>query len=133
MYEAWEYRSTDVDAEACRSRNIKVAGTNEQHPAVDVFSFLGPMAVKALHDAGVAVYASSIALLCDNAFGPYIERTLTACGAQVTTTGRLAPESLPPSCDAVLVALQPRDDVVLSAVDASRLADLSPGTPVVQY
>ena len=133
MYEAWEYRASDVDLAACRARGVAVAGTNEQHPAVDVFSFLGPMAVKALHDAGVSVYASTLALLCDNAFGPYIERTLTACGARVTTTDRLSADSLPPGCDAVVVALQPGDDVVLTAADAARLADLSPGTPLVQY
>jgi len=65
MYESWEYRGTDVDLEACRGRGIPVAGTNETHPAVGVFSFLGPMAVKQLHDAGIAVYDSDIVLLCD--------------------------------------------------------------------
>src|SRR3954453_6090197 len=43
MYESWEYRHTDVDLTACRSRGVAVAGTNERHPAVDVFSFLGQM------------------------------------------------------------------------------------------
>src|SRR5207247_1742912 len=60
MYEAWEYRSADVDLDACRSRGIVVAGTNEKHPAVDVFSFLGLMAVRQLHDAGIAVHGCHI-------------------------------------------------------------------------
>ncbi|MBV8078339.1 MAG: hypothetical protein JO284_18150, partial [Planctomycetaceae bacterium] len=58
MYESWEFRASDVDLDACRQRRISVAGTNERHPAVDVFSYLGIMAVKLLLDAGVAVYGS---------------------------------------------------------------------------
>ena len=35
-------------------------------PSVDVFSFLGMMAVKQLHDAGIAVYGSHLVVFCDN-------------------------------------------------------------------
>src|SRR6266508_1073199 len=51
MYEAWEFRDTDIDLEACRRREIQVAGTNERHPAVDVFRFLE----RGLTGAGVNV------------------------------------------------------------------------------
>jgi hypothetical protein len=60
MFEAWEFRATDVDLEACTRRRIPVVGVNEQHPTVDVFSFLGPLAVKQLHDCGLAVYRNKI-------------------------------------------------------------------------
>jgi hypothetical protein len=133
MYEAWEYRGTDVDIEACRSRGIKVAGTNERHPAVDVFSFLGLMAVKQLHDAGVAVYGSRIVLLCDNPFGPFIARCLQNCGAIVTEARKLSPGILPATCDAIIVALQPQAGYVFTAGDANLLAEHAPGTVVVQY
>ena len=79
MYEAWELRPGDVDLDACRECGIRVAGTNERHPAVDVFSFLGVMAVKLLTDAGVAVHSSRLLLLCDNPFRPFIERTSHQC------------------------------------------------------
>ena len=82
MYESWEYRGADVDLEACRRRGIPVAGTNETHPAVDVFSFLGPMAAKQLHDAGIAVHGSHIVLLCDNPFAPFIANYLRGGGAR---------------------------------------------------
>jgi hypothetical protein len=133
MYEAWEYRSADVDAEACRSRGIKVAGTNERHPAVDVFSFLGQMALKQLHDAGVAVYGSRVALLCDNAFGQFISRCLQRCGAIVTEAQNLTPDVISPEYDAIVLALKPRDQFVLTAEDAKTLAERAPGTLVVQY
>src|SRR6266540_3642329 len=55
MYEAWEFRDTDIDLEACRRREIQVAGTNERHPAVDVFRFLGDMSIKLLLDMGIAL------------------------------------------------------------------------------
>jgi hypothetical protein len=109
MYESWEYRRSDVDLEACRLRKIAVAGTNERHPAVDVFSFLGMMAVKQLHDAGIAVYGTSLVVLCDNSFAPFITSALRGAGADVTETRQL------------------------TAADAELLRTRAPGAVVVQY
>lgn len=133
MYEAWEYREADVDIEACRSRGIKVAGTNERHPAVDVFSFLGLMAVKQLHDAGIAVYGSRVVLLCDNAFGPFIAAGLQNCGAIVIQAEKLSPGVVSSACDAIVVARQPQSGFVLTAEDADLLAERAPGALVAQY
>jgi hypothetical protein len=133
MYESWEYRGADVDLEACRGRGIPVAGTNETHPAVGVFSFLGPMAVKQLHDAGIAVYGSDIVLLCDNPFAPFIADYLRAGGARVVQAAELGPESLAGPPDAVLLALRPAAEPVLGAAAVTALGELAPGTVLVQY
>jgi hypothetical protein len=133
MYESWEYRSTDVDLRACRARGVLVAGTNERHPAVDVFSFLGQMAVMQLHDAGIAVRGSSVLLLCDNAFAPFIVGDLASAGAQVRQADRLSEENLSPQVDAVLLALQPRATAVFDASDAELLNRRAPGAVLVQY
>ena len=133
MYEAWELRPQDVDLAACRRRGIRVAGTNERHPAVDVFSFLGLMAVKLLIDAGVAVCSSRLLLLCDNPFREHIERGLISAGAQVVTRERLRDGPIDECCDAVLVALRPAAQPVLSAADAALLAECAPGAVLVQY
>ena len=133
MYEAWEYRPADVDLDACRSRGIVVAGTNEKHPAVDVFSFLGVLAVRELHDAGIAVHGSRILLLCDNAFKAYIRSGLEGCGAKVIEASKLTPEELSQEYDAIMVALKPGDTPVLTAADAILLGEQAPGTVVVQY
>ena len=122
MYESWEYRAADVDLEACRTRGILVGGTNERHPAVDVFSFLGQMALLQLHEAGIAVRGSRILLLCDNAFAPFIEHDLKAAGADVTRARTLVAEVIPAECDAVLLALQPRRAPDLDADDARLLS-----------
>jgi hypothetical protein len=133
MYESWEYRQADVDLEACRSRGIAVAGTNERHPAVDVFSFLGQMAVLQLHEAGIPVRGSRLLVLCDNDFAPFIVRDLEDCAAKVTLAPSLAPDVIPPDCDAVLLAMQPTDVPVVGAGDALLLARSAPGAVLVQY
>jgi len=133
MYESWEYRRSDVDLDACRARGIRVAGVNEDHPAVDFFAFLGPMAIKQLQDAGISVYRSRIVLLCDNSFGPFIAKSLRNCGADVVEERRLTPAALSPACDAVLLALRPISGAVLTAEDARVLGERAPGTVLVQY
>jgi len=104
MYEAWEFRDGDVDLEACKRRGIRVAGTNERHPSVDVFSYLGIMAVKLLLDAGIAVYGCKILVCCDNPFEPYLRR-----------------------------ALRPQAHVVIGPTEAALIRERSPGAVVAQY
>jgi hypothetical protein len=133
MYEAWELRPEDVDLVACRERGIAVAGTNERHPAVDVFSFLGVMAVKLLLDAAVAVYLSRVLLLCDNQFGGFIERGLIGAGARVDVSQALSEAPGGRAYDAILVALQPRPEPVLSAEDAATIAKNWSGTVIAQF
>lgn len=133
MYESWEYRGADVDLEACRDRGIVVAGTNERHPAVDVFSYLGQMAVLQLHEAGIPVRGSRILLLCDNDFAPFIVRDLEAAQATVTLAPHLTAELIPSDADAVVLALQPTTAPVLDAAGAELLARTAPGAVLVQY
>lgn len=133
MYESWEYRPTDVDLAACRSRGILVAGTNERHPNVDVFSFLGQMAVMQLHDAGIAVRGSSVLLLCDNAFAPFIMNDLTNAGADVTEARQLVEDAISSQCDAVVLAMQPGKTPAFTADDATLLSRRAPGAVLVQY
>ena len=138
MYEAWEFRGADVDLGACRRRGIPVAGTSETHPAVDVFSYLGPMAVKQLHDAGLPVHGSDLLLLCDNQFAPFIASYLRASGARVTQAATLAGAGLAESGpagapDAVILALRPAGAPMLGAAGAALLAQHAPGTVLVQY
>jgi hypothetical protein len=133
MYEAWEFRPADVDLPACRRRGIPVVATNERHPNVDVFSFLGVMAIKLLVDACVSVYGSRILLLCDNPFAPFIERGLRGAGATVDTFPALSAVKKSSIHDAILVALKPRAELVLSADDASIIAERWPGVVVAQF
>ena len=131
MYESWEFRPADLDLEACRKQGILVGGTNERHPAIGVFDFLGIMAVKLLLDGGVCVLGSKVLVVCDNAFSGYIEAGLQSAGANVLVVSQL-PEELD-SLDAVLVACTPRDEPVLTTEEMRRIAEGSPGAVVAQY
>jgi len=133
MYEAWELRPEDLDLPACRAKGVRIAGTNERIPEVDVFSYLGVMAAKLLLDAGVSVYGSRVLLLCDNTFAPFIERGLTGAGAivQTATDVRAAEASGP--VDAVLVAMRPGRAPVLDALGVEIVAARWPGAVLAQY
>lgn len=133
MYESWEYRPSDLDLQACRARGIAVAGTNEQHPDIDVFSYLGQMAIKQLHDAGIAVRGSRIVALCGNSFEPYIVRELRGNGATVVVTRELTADIIGPHLDAVLVAVRPGNGPALTSDHSRLLCKESPDTVVVQY
>jgi hypothetical protein len=133
MYEAWEFRPYDVDIQACRQRGIKVAGTNERHPAVDVFSFLGIMAIKLLVDAGIAVYKSNVLLLCDNHFAEFIEKGLVNAGASVDIFNAISVAPKDKGYDAILVAMQSQSEPVLSAIEAELIAEQWHGVVVAQF
>lgn len=77
MYEAWELRDADIDLEYCKERGFKLAATNERHPDVDVFNYLGDMAIKMIFDAGLTPYKNNFTLISNNDFGPYIAKVLS--------------------------------------------------------
>jgi hypothetical protein len=83
MYESWEFRHTDLCLQTCQERSIPVAGTNERHPDIGVFDYLGPIAAKSLFNAGLEIHGNNIILICDNDFAPYLEKTLKNLGANV--------------------------------------------------
>jgi len=76
MYEAWEWRDEDMDINYIRKRGFQIGATNERHPDVDVFNYLGDMALKQIFDAGICPYNNKFVLLCNNHFGPYIAKVL---------------------------------------------------------
>jgi hypothetical protein len=76
MYEAWEWRDADMDIQYIRKRGFKIGATNERHPDVDVFNYLGDMALKQIFDAGITPYKNRFILLCNNDFGPFIAKVL---------------------------------------------------------
>lgn len=114
MYESWEYRAQDLDIEVCRGRGIAVGGTNERHPKLRVFDFLGMLALQGLLNSGVPVVESNVLLICDNAFRTFIEQSLRLAGARVTTVDGAAS-----GVDAAL-AEWAYDAVVLAATPSDR-------------
>jgi hypothetical protein len=132
MYEAWELRPGEVDLDACRERGVRVAGTNERHPDVDVFSYLGAMAVKLLLDAGVAVYRSRVLLVCDNEFAAFISNGLNSIGAAVDVTDALGSKTQLGGFDAIVLATKPRPEIVIGSHEAELIAARNPEAVVAQ-
>jgi hypothetical protein len=142
MYEPWELRPTDVDLACCRELGIAFAGTNEQDPRLDLFRFLGPLALWQLMGAGIEVLDCRVLLLCDNDFRPHLLDALDRNGAQVVEptllgTCRLSSRELA-HLDAVLVATTPAPGhpAVGSAeatLSAEALAQSAPGCIVCQF
>ncbi len=77
MYEGWEWRDADMDIDYVRKRGFKIGATNERHPEVDVFNYLGDMAVKQIFDAGITPYKNKFVLICNNDFGPFIAKVVS--------------------------------------------------------
>lgn len=97
MFEAWELRTSDIDIDYCRARNIKVGGTWESHPAIGVFESVGPLAVKLAFEAGMEVYQNRILVWSDDAFGAVSAdyfRKMNAADVLQTTDKREALEYL---------------------------------------
>jgi hypothetical protein len=82
MYEKWEYRSSDVDAEYCIKKNIPLAGTWENHPDIMVFEHVGPLAVKMAMEAGYEVYGNHILVWSDDHFGELATKFFLKMGAK---------------------------------------------------
>lgn len=132
MFEAWEFREGDLDLAACRARGIRVAAVNERHPDVAVFVRLGPLSVRLLEQNGVSLARSSIALLCDNPFAPFLRDGLRARGAEVTL--RASPAELPSGpYQAVVIALDPTRNAPLDEVTTARLCAAARQGIVAQF
>lgn len=132
MFEAWELRAGDIDVEACRERSIRIVGVNERHRTIDVFSYLGPLCVRLLQNAGLPVYGTRIALLCDNDFGPDLMAGLVGQGAKARVFSDIEHFCGGP-WDCVVVALHPKAAPRIDAQAAKRLARLAPNAIVAQF
>jgi len=58
---------------------------------------------------------------------------MESCGAKVSEARQLTRTVITPECDAVVVALKPGDEPVLTSADADLLGQQAPGSVVVQY
>lgn len=130
MYESWELRRGDVDLAACNKRGIRVAGTNERHGLLDVFSFLGPLIVKALHSIFIPVVESRIVVLSDNAFGLPITRHLVSNQAEVFCVG---PSHAFPRMNNAISCGDLREAQITSDIDACVIATTPSATDNLTY
>lgn len=83
MWETWEFRPADLDLAAARKIGIPVLGTNEQHTGLQIFGYIGMIALKLLFEAQIEIWRSTIVILGSGAFAETIRDTLQRSGAGV--------------------------------------------------
>lgn len=76
MWEPWEYRSNELDLDACRERGIKVYGTNESDPRLRTMDYIGYIVLSLLLMEKQSPFSSNILVLGDEHFAPPIIRIL---------------------------------------------------------
>lgn len=83
MWEPWEFREGDIDCAALEAAGIPLIATNEMHPAVRTFAYLGPTIGRLLLDEGIEIVGSHILLVGSDPFGEAVTTWLTEAGARV--------------------------------------------------
>ena len=137
MFESWEYRAEDVDLQACHEAGIPVGGTDESHPAIGIFDYLGPVSLRLLFELDIEVTRSSILVVGGGGFAPPVIRTLQALGAKVSQFDPLtedAPDAdMLRGVDALLVLEHRSRDMLIDGsgrISVNALAEASPGVVV---
>jgi hypothetical protein len=74
MYEKWELRDTDIDIQYCNERNIRFAGTWENHPALQIFDYCKHLMLKLIFEAGFEIKGNSIIIFSDDHYGKLLEK-----------------------------------------------------------
>ena len=69
MWETWEFREADLDLSECRRRGIMVLGTNERELGLDLFTYVGYLAVKLAFELEIEIYRSKVVVVGSNPFG----------------------------------------------------------------
>ena len=76
MWETWEFRDADLDLANCRSKGIPVLGTDEHHEDLNIFTYIGQVAIKLLMEAELEVFKSNILLIGSGEFAACTEHAL---------------------------------------------------------
>ncbi len=63
MWETWEFRVDDLDINACQKHSVPVIGTNESFHKLDMFPYVGYIAMKLLFELNIEIYHSHLILL----------------------------------------------------------------------
>ena len=69
MWETWEFREADLDLAECRRVGIMVLGTNEREAELDLFTYVGYLAVKLAFELEIEIYRSKVVVVGSGSFG----------------------------------------------------------------
>jgi hypothetical protein len=142
MWETWEFRPEDMDIEKCRQLGLAVLGTNEHHPDLRIFDYIGYIALKLLFEAGIEVLDSRVAVLGRGEFADQVLQTLGSARAEAFRISAKSPGERPSDAsiefikqaDAIVIAEHHSRDQLIGEsgfITAPALYELNPGLAVV--
>ncbi|MBT5073845.1 MAG: hypothetical protein HOH18_01300 [Kordiimonadaceae bacterium] len=83
MWEPWEFREEDLDLELCDKHSIPVLGTNETNPRLEIFRYVGLLALKLLFELNIEVFRSKILIVGGNPFAKEAIKVLEPLQAEI--------------------------------------------------
>jgi len=140
MFETWEFRPEDIDILECRKRNIPVLGTNEHHPELNIFQYVGIIAVKLLLEIDIEIFNSILIIIGNGEFSTITNTILTKLGAKtyiISSDNKdrlIFPQDILRNADAIIIAEhQNKNDLICnnSLISPSALKQFAPGITVI--
>ena len=83
MWETWEFREADLDLSECQRREIMVLGTNEREVGLDLFTYVGYLAVKLAFELEIEIYRSKVVVVGSGVFGNSCVRAFDKLDAHI--------------------------------------------------
>ena len=142
MFETWEYRTEDIDIKECRRLKIPVLGTNENHPSLKIFQYVGHLVLKLLFELDIEVYRSKIVVVGGGEFGKATVKSLNQAGADVFQININKGESLADhqnqiflsKCDAIAVVEHQSKEKIIGIdgqITGEKIKLLNPGVVLI--
>ena len=94
MWETWEFREADLDLSECRRKGIMVLGTNEREVGLDLFNYVGYLAVKLTFELEIEIYRSKVVVVGSGLFGESCVETFDKLEAKLKYINLSAGDSL---------------------------------------
>lgn len=73
MWETWEIRENELDLNACKEKGILVLGTDESQAPLQLYYYVGHLAMKLLYNMGFEGFKTNVLLLASNPMGKIIK------------------------------------------------------------
>lgn len=142
MFEPWEYRPEDLDLAECRRLGISVLGTNENHPDLQIFQYVGHLVLKLLFELDIEVLRAKVVVVGGGEFGNAALNSLHAAGAIASQIRPARGESLNQQpardlladCDAIAVVEHHSREILIGPagqITASELRLMNPSVVLV--
>jgi len=136
MWEPWECRSSDIDMRYCLLRGIPVLGTNEAHPALQTFSYIGPLVKKLLFETSIEIAGCGLIVVGNGPFARGAAKSLSADSARCCRVSSLDQclLSVLKRTDAIIICDHETSLVHLSAknsVSSQKLAAINPHCKII--